>query len=242
MKKAIGVIVAYNAAGTLENLYARIPLEFLDDLILVDDGSIDNTLAIAARLGIKTFAHERRYYGGNLKFGLQKALELGGDYMFEIHSDNQYDPAAIVPALEKMRRGDDLVLGSRFTDPRQPLKDGMPLEKYLANRGLSFVARLILRLPLTEFHTGFMGYSRQLLEKINFESVSDNHLLTFQFIALAKYFGLSISEVPVRCLYHQDQLSMSFGESAIYSFQMLGVLAQYLLAKIGVTGRLFKNK
>ena len=242
MSKVIGVIIAYNAAKTLENLYRRIPKDALDDLILADDGSIDETLIIATRLGIKAFTHERRYYGGNLKFGLQKALEMGGDYLFEIHGDDQYDPSAIIPALEKMRQGYDVVLGSRFTNWRQPLQDGMPLEKYLANLGLSFIARLILRLPLTEFHTGFRGYSRRFLEKTNFEIISDDWLPDFQFIVLAKYLNCKISEVPVRCIYHENRLSINFWQSVIYAIQTFGVLGQYLFTKIGVMGKLFRER
>ncbi len=219
----------------LAELYQRIPKSSLDEIILADDGSRDNTLEVAQSLGIKSFTHSHRGYGGNIKFGFKKALELGGEYMVEIHGDGQYDPAPIPQALEKLRTGCDLLLGSRFTELLQPLRDGMSPARYFANIGLSFIDRLVLSLPLTEFHSGFRGYSRRLLETIDFEKLSEDYLFTFEIIVLARFFNLKICEIPIRCNYRKEHSSISIWKSAIYSFQTFRTLFQYILAKTGIS-------
>lgn len=233
--------MTYNCAPMLEDLYARIPKNVLDDIILVDDGSTDNILEVAKRLGIPSFAHPHKGYGGNIKFGLQKALERGGDYMVEIHGDGQYDPTIIPQSIKKMREnGYDFILGSRFTDPKQPLRNGMSLARYLPNIILSFFDRLILRVKLSEFHSGFRLYSRRLLNAANFNRGSDDHLFSFEIIVMARYHNLKIGEVPIRCNYKKDHTSISLRKSALYSFQTFYTMLFYLLAKIGIKTKLFR--
>ncbi len=239
-KKVVGIIMTYNCALLVAGTVKRIPLNSLDKLIIVDDGSKDDIASVAKELNIPLFKHKHLGYGGNIKFGLKKALELGGDYLVEIHGDGQYDPKAIPTAIKKMKIGYDFMLGSRFTDLSQPLDDKMPLARYLANIGLSFIDKLILRAPLTEYHSGFRVYSRKLLETVDLKTTSDDYLFSFEIIAQARFYNLPITEIPVRCNYKDDHTSASILKSAIYSFQMCKVLALYLISKAGFKTRLFR--
>lgn len=240
-KKVVGVILAYKNAQFLENLYKSIPVGVFDEVFVTNDESGDNIAEVARQLGIKCFSHERLGYGGNLKFGLQKALEMGADYMVEIHGDGQYGIASIIPGLEKIKTGYDFVLGSRFTNWRQPLKDNMPFVRFAANIGLSFFDRLVLRVPLTEFHSGFRIYSRRMLETVGLKNSSDDYLYSFEVIVQAVFCKMKISEVPVRCLYTQEHTSIRISNSALYAFQMFWVLFLYILAKLGFSVNLFKK-
>ena len=241
--KTIGIIMTYNCSAYLEEIYNRVP-KVLDEIIVVDDGSKDEaeTARVAEKLGLTFFPHEHSGYGGNLQYGLTKALERGGDIMIEIHGDGQFDPSVIPAALEKMKEGYDFVLGSRFTDILQPLRDKMSLARYLANIGLSFLDRLILQVPLTEFHTGFRVYSRRLIEKISFEGTSKDYLYSFEIIAQAAYYKMKVGEIPIRCDYRKAHTSVSIWKATIYSFQTLRTLVQYILAKLGFKIALFKNE
>lgn len=240
--KVIGIILTYKHASFLENLYRSLPKGIFDSIIISDDESGDKIGVISEKLGIPCFSHSRLGYGGNIKYGLQKALEMGGEYMVEIHGDGQYGTLGIVPGIQKMKKGYDFILGSRFTDLSLPLKDKMPLLKYLANIGLSFLDRLILQLPLSEFHTGFRIYSRRLLTKVDLKYTSNDHLFSFQIIALAAYHNLKVGEIPVRGDYAHEHSSISIRESVKYTFQTFGVLAQYLWTRLGFETKLFKRR
>lgn len=238
--KSVGIILTWNCANFVEAIYNRVPKDSFDEIIIADDGSTDNTMEVAKRLGIKSFTHEHSGYGGNIKFGLKKALELGAEYMVEIHGDDQYDPSFIPRALEVMREGADFLLGSRFVDIRQPLRDKMPLSRYLANIGLSFFDRLVLRVPLSEFHTGFRLYSRNLIETVGLENTSNDHLFSFQIIAKAAYCKMRIREIPIRCNYAKEHSSISIKRSIVYALLTFGVLFQYITAKIGFKVKIFQ--
>ncbi len=240
--KTIGIIMTYNSSSCLEDFYRCIPKVF-DALIVVDDGSDDSaeTEIIAKQLGLIFFRHEHMGYGGNIRYGIKKAIEMGAEYMIELHGDGQFDPSASPAALAKIRSGYDFVLGSRFTNLLQPLRDKMSLARYLANIGLSFIDRLILQVPLSEFHTGFRVYSKNLVEKIPFESISDDYLYSFEVIAQAAYFKLRIAEVPVRADYRKKHTSISIWKAAIYSFKTLYVLFLFIAARLGFRAHLFRN-
>lgn len=241
-KKAICVILAYNCARMLENTYRRIPKDSVDRIILVDDGSTDNTLAEAKRLGIESYSHPNLGYGGNIKYSIKKALELGAEYIVDLHGDGQYDPAAIPAALEKAREGNDLVLGTRFKpDIRQPLRDGMSYARYFANIGLSAIERFVLRSSVSEFHTGFRVYTRALAGSVALDNTSNNFLFGFEIIVQAIFARLRIGEVPIRCNYKQEHTSISISKSIVYAFETFKVLALYLAAKLGFKTKLFAS-
>jgi glycosyltransferase involved in cell wall biosynthesis len=237
--KSICIILAYNCGNVLENTYKRIPKDSVDRIVLVDDGSTDNTLAEARRLGIEYYTHKNLGYGGNIKYSIKKSLELGFKYIVDLHGDGQYDPQAIPRALAKAREGYDLVMGSRFIDPRQPLRDGMSWARYLANIGLSTIERFVLNLPLTEFHTGFRIYTKHLAETVALENASDDFLFSFQIITQAVFAKLKIGEIPIRCNYKEEHTSISIPKSIKYAFQTFWVLALYSLAKMGFKIKLF---
>lgn len=238
-KKAICVILAYNCGNVLENTYKRIPKDSVDRIVLIDDGSKDNTVAEAKRLGIECYTHPNLGYGGNVKYSIRKCIELGAEYVLELHGDGQYDPTAIPRAVEKAREGYDLVLGSRFFDLKQPLRDGMSYARYLANIGLSFIENVVLRSNVSEFHTGFRVYTKHLAETVRFDKTSDDFLFGFEIIAQTIYCKLKIGEVPVRGDYHGEHTSISISKSIIYAFQTFKVLGIYMLAKAGVKTELF---
>src|SRR3989344_2436416 len=191
-KKAVCVILAYNCANTLENTWRRIPKDAVDRIILIDDASTDNTPEVARRLGIENYTHKHTGYGGNVKYSIQKGVELGAEYIVDLHGDGQYDPGTIAAALERAKEGYDLVLGSRFFDRKQPLRDGMPWSRYLANIGLSAIERFVLGSSITEFHTGFRVYTRRLAETVALDSASNNFLFGFEIIAQALFCNLRI--------------------------------------------------
>lgn len=238
--KALCVILAYNCASTLEETYRRIPRESVDGIILVDDESTDDTLAVAERLGIESYTHPHLGYGGNVRYATRKGIELGYEYVVDLHGDGQYDPATIPAAIEKARQGFDLVLGSRFEpDPKQPLRDGMSYARYFANIGLSATERLILGSRVSEFHTGFRVYSRRLAETVALDNTSDDFLFGFEVIAQAVFWKLRIGEVSVRCDYRSEHASMPMRKCVPYAFQTFKVLTLFRLAKAGFRTRLF---
>lgn len=197
---------------------------------------------MAKRLGILVFNHPRLGYGGNMKLGLSKALAMGADYMVEIHGDGQYDPGFIKPAIKKMKQGYDLVLATRFIDKKQPLRDNMPLVKYLANIGLSFIESLVLGVCVSEFHTGARVYSRKAIQRVALTNTSNNFLFGFEIIAQIAYHRFKIGEVPGRSYYGREHTSISIKNSIIYAIGTFGVLFTYILARLGYKTRLFKGR
>src|SRR3989338_5200371 len=206
-KKAICAILAYNCANVLEDTYRRIPPHAVERIILIDDASTDNTVEVARRLGIETYTHEHLGYGGNVKYSIRKGIELGAEYIVDLHGDGQYDPSAIGAALAKAKEGYDLVLGSRFLDPLQPLQDHMSWARYLANIGLSATERLVLNLLLSEFHTGFRVYTKHLAGTVALDATSDDFIFAFEIIAQAKFANLRIGGGPIRCSYKEEHTS-----------------------------------
>lgn len=234
-RKVVAVILAYNCARLLTKAYGKIPLNLVDEVLVTDDGSTDDSYGAARALGLTAFRHTpNRGYGGNLKAGLRYALKRGADYVVEVHGDGQFDPGALRHAVPFIEADADFIIGSRFQSPARALENGMPLIRYLANRSLSFIDRLVLRLPFTEFHTGFRIYRRSFLEQVPWEKNADSYLFSFQIIAQAAYVGARVAEVPVEADYRSEHTSHSLRGATLYAFRTFGVLASFLLARHGL--------
>src|SRR5262249_31816306 len=175
--KVVAVIMTYNCERLVRKAYDLIPKDAVDDIIATDDGSRDRSHDVARALGLAAYRHRpNRGYGGNLKAGLQHALDRNADYIVEVHGDGQFDAGAIRLALPYMRKGLHFIIGSRFTIPGRARANGMPLVRYAANRGLSMIDRAVLGLPFSEFHTGFRIYSRAMLERVPWRQNADDYL------------------------------------------------------------------
>lgn len=222
---------AYNAGSTLERTVADVPRDLVDEIILVDDGSRDDTVAIARRLGLTVVTHaENRGYGGNQKTCYRLALGAGADHVVMIHPDYQYDARVTRVAVEILRLGIcDVVLGSRIRTRREALDGGMPVYKYVANRCLTLLENVALGQNLGDFHSGFRAYRREVLETIPFERNSDDFVFDSQFLAQAVRFGFKLGDVPVPVRYFAEASSIGLRRSLVYGLRTLGVLGTYWL-------------
>ncbi len=241
--KFFGILLVYKQAKLVENIYYLLPKGVFDEVIIFDDASGDGIEKVAEKLDLPIFIQPKNLgYGGNIKYSLKKCLELGADYMVEIHGDGQYGTEGIIPGLEKMKQGSDLIIGSRLYDFFQPLRDKMPPLTYAADIGLSFIECLVLQLPFADLHAGFRIYSKKLVQTLDFAHTANDDLFSFQAIAMAKFFGLRIGKVPVRCYYTKEHTSITLKRASIYAFQTFGVLFLYILALLGFKIKLFQNK
>ncbi len=231
--KTIVVMPAYGAARTIEMTVADIPPGTVDDIIVVDDCSPDETVAVARKLGLIVFPHERNLgYGGNQKSCYRLALEAGADYVVMIHPDYQYDSRLIPVAVEVIRLGIcDVVLGSRIRTRREALAGGMPRYKYLANRCLTFIENVALGQNLGDFHSGFRAYHRSVLETIPFERNSNDFVFDSQFLAQAVYAGFKVGDIPVPVRYFDEASSINLKRSITYGWRTLLVLLKFWLQK-----------
>ncbi|MFH0931136.1 MAG: glycosyltransferase family 2 protein [Candidatus Zixiibacteriota bacterium] len=234
--KVVVVMPAYNAARTLALTYKSIPSEVVDEVLLVDDASKDETVKIALDFHLKVVRHPHNVgYGGNQKTCYMEALREGADIVVMLHPDGQYDPRLIPQIIEPIRKGEaDFVLGSRFRQKGGALKGGMPLYKFLANRFLTAIENLILGQNLSEMHTGYRAYSRSFLEKVPFLRNSNDFVFDSQIIAQAVAFKLRIAEVPVSTKYFKEASSVNFRVSLIYGFKTLWTVFRFALDKLGL--------
>lgn len=232
--KTIAVMPAYNAAATIERTVADIPPGSVDQIILVDDCSRDNTVEVAQRLGLTVIRHEKNLgYGGNQKTCYRHALDAGADYVVMIHPDYQYDSRVIPVAVEIIRLGIcDMVMGSRIRTRAEALAGGMPKYKYVANRALTFLENVLLGQNLGDFHSGFRAYRREVLETVPYERNSNDFVFDSQFLAQAVYFGFKLGDIPVPVRYFDEASSINFRRSVSYGLSTLGVLGSYWMNRL----------
>ena len=234
-KKIIVVMPAYNAAKTLEMTYKEIPLDVVDEVILVDDASRDDTAVKATELGIHTIIHgENRGYGGNQKTCYAEALSKGADVVVMVHPDYQYSPRLITAMASMVVSGHyDVVLASRILGGGA-LKGGMPFYKYVANRFLTLAENLALGVKLSEYHTGYRAFSRKVLETLPLEANSDDFVFDNEMLAQAAYFGFHIGEISCPTKYFEDASSINFRRSVTYGFGVLATSLKFLLQRWGI--------
>lgn len=229
------IMPAYNAAKTLERTYRDIPADVVHQVILVDDVSQDETVQVSKQLGIVTIVHiQNRGYGGNQKTCYWEALKIGADVIIMLHPDHQYDATKIPELIEPILKGRaDLVLGSRFLEDRA-LAGGMPVWKYVANRGLTALENVAFQKNLSEYHTGFRAYSRRMLLTIPFLLNSDDFVFDSQVIAQAVAFGFTIAEIAVETRYFKEASSVNFKRSLVYGVQTVRTVAEFLLDRANI--------
>ena len=232
----------YNAEKTLLQTVTEIPKEYIDDIILVDDASTDQTSQIGKELGLQTITHERNLgYGGNQKTCYSQALKRGADIVVMLHPDYQYTPKLLVAMSSLIASGQyDIVLGSRILS-EGALKGGMPFYKYVANRFLTFFQNILLRKKLSEYHTGYRAFSREVLETLPLHQNSDDFIFDNQMLAQAIYAGFSIGEVSCPTKYFDDASSINLRRSIIYGLGVLKVSILYRLTSLGILKGLIFN-
>lgn len=235
-KKVVVVLPAYNAEPTLEKTYAEIPFDLVDEVILCDDASTDNTVALAKKLGIgHIISHEKnKGYGGNQKSLYNKALEIGGDIVIMLHPDYQYTPL-LIPSMVNII-GEDLypvVLGSRILG-KGALKGGMPWYKYIANRGLTFIQNILVNYKLSEYHTGYRAFSGEVLRSINFNANDDDFVFDNEMLSQIIYKGFDIGEVTCPTKYFEEASSINIPRSIKYGLGVLRVSVVHFFNKLGL--------
>jgi glycosyltransferase involved in cell wall biosynthesis len=236
-KKIVVVLPAYNAALTLKKTYDEIPFDIVDDVVLVDDCSKDNTVEVAREIGIKhVIKHEKnKGYGGNQKTCYDTALGLGADIVVMLHPDYQYTPK-LIHSLTYLLANDlyPVAFGSRILG-KGALKGGMPMYKYIFNRCLTLSQNILIGQKLSEYHTGYRVFSKEVLEKINYHANSDDFVFDNQMISQIFYAGFNIAEVTCPTKYFPEASSINFSRSMKYGLGVLGTSFTHFFNRIGLT-------
>ena len=233
--KVVVVMPAYNAGRTLRMTYEELPKDSVNLVILVDDGSTDETLEVARGLNLEIFVHDRNYgYGANQKTCYTEALKAGADIVVMVHPDYQYDPTLLPQIIEPIVKGEaDLVLGSRLMGG-SAIRQGMPWWKYLGNRALSRLENLVFGLSLSEFHTGYRAFRREVLETVNYAMNSDGFVFDQQIIAQMVAARFRIAEIAVPVRYFPEASSAGFVDSVGYGLRILLLLGRFALYRSGL--------
>ncbi|MCB2218789.1 MAG: glycosyltransferase family 2 protein [Bacteroidetes bacterium] len=235
-KKIVVVLPAYNAESTIEPTYKEIPFDIVDEVVLVDDFSKDKTIEKAEKLGIKHIVKhdQNKGYGGNQKSCYNKALELGADIVIMLHPDYQYTPK-LIHSMAYLIANDvyPVVLGSRILG-RGALKGGMPRYKYMANRILTLSQNILIRQKLSEYHTGYRAFSKEVLTGINYNINSDDFVFDNQMLSQIFFAGFEIAEITCPTKYFPEASSINFRRSVKYGLGVLGVSVRYMFAKLGL--------
>lgn len=243
-RKIIVVMPAYNAAKTLERTVSEIPREIVDEILLVDDRSSDETVRIAKKLDLITFEHEQNFgYGRNQKTCYREAIKRGADIVVMVHPDYQYSPRLIVPMAAMIAYGEyDVVLGSRILGGTA-LKGGMPLYKYLANRFLTFFQNILLGQKLSEYHTGFRAFRKEVLESLPLEENSDDFIFDNEIICQALFFGYKIGELSCPTRYFPEASSINFSRSLKYGLGVMVTSIKFRLQRMKLAKfRIFRRR
>ena len=229
------VLPAYNAGRTLEKTISEIPMSLVDDLLLVDDASGDDTVEVATRLGIPVVVHsENRGYGGNQKTCYTEALKRGADIVTMLHPDYQYSPRLIAAMLPLVASGEfDIVLGSRILG-EGALSGGMPAYKYVSNRALTAIENLLLGLKLSEYHTGYRTFAREVLMSLPLGECSDDFIFDNQILAQAAMFGFRIGEISCPAKYFPEASSINFRRSVVYGAGVLATALRFRAHRAGL--------
>lgn len=240
-KKVVIIMPAYNAEKTLKQTYDEIYKDFVDEVILVDDNSQDNTKIVSKELNITTIVHkENKGYGGNQKSCYKAALKANADIVVMLHPDYQYTPKLIPAIVSMMAFGEyDAVLASRMLG-NSALKGGMPFYKFVANKFLTGFENFFTGEKLSEYHTGFRGFTREVLEKLPLEACDNDFIFDNEMIGLLFYYGFKIGEVSCPTKYFKEASSINFARSCKYGLGVLGVSLKYRLAKMGILTKIFK--
>ncbi len=235
---------AYNAEKTVKKTYQDLPKDLISEVILVDDASSDNTVKRAKSLGLTVYIHEKnKGYGGNQKTCYEQALKRNPDIIVMVHPDYQYDAKLVGVLCEPIVNGRaDIMLGSRIQTRKQVLDGGMPTWKYFANRFLSLVENITMGLNLSEYHTGFRAFKKDVLLKIPYHQFSNDFVFDQQILISALSFGFNISEIPVSCKYFKEASSINFFRSTKYGLMTLYTVGLYLLTRVRLRkSRLFST-
>lgn len=234
--RVMAVMPAYNAALTLERTIADIPRDSVDEILLVDDHSKDNTIEVAERLGLRVIKHEQNLgYGGNQKTCYLTALQTDADIIVMIHPDYQYDSRVIPHLVGFIELGIcDVILGSRIRTRREALDGGMPAWKYIANRGLTIFENVSLGQNLGDFHSGLRAYRREVLETVPFLNNSDDFVFDTQFLAQCVHFGFKLGDVPVPVRYFKEASSINFRRSMRYGISTVVTMGQFWAQQLGL--------
>lgn len=234
-KKVVVVMPAYNAEKTLRATYAEIPFDIVDEVIVVDDASSDNTIKVAQSLGIKHIIQHQKNkgYGGNQKSCYQKALELNADIIIMLHPDYQYTPK-LIPAMASVLANElySVILGSRILG-KGAIKGGMPIYKYVFNRFLTLIQNFIMSQKLSEYHTGYRAFTKEVLQKINYQANSDDFVFDNQMLAQIFYAGFQIAEISCPTKYFEGASSINFRRSVKYGLGVIKTSLQYRFQKWG---------
>ncbi len=234
-KRVVVALPAYNAEKTLRRTVEEIPREIVDDIILVDDASSDHTVHLAQELGLHTVLHEsNRGYGANQKTCYREALRRGGEVVVMLHPDYQYTPKLVTAMASLVAIGQyDVVLGSRILSEGL-LRGGMPLYRYVSNRVLTLLQNLLLNMKLSEYHTGYRAFARQVLVNLPVEENSDDFVFDNQMLSQVIYFGFKVGEVSCPARYFPEASSINFRRSVIYGLGVVWTSLQFRLNRWGL--------
>tara|TARA_B100001123_G_C15246289_1_gene1001057 strand:- start:852 stop:1598 length:747 start_codon:yes stop_codon:yes gene_type:complete len=238
-KKIYAMVISYNSAPVLGDLFNRIDKNNFDKIYFFDDNSKDDSVEVAKKYDWIVIKNEKNLgHGGNLKKALKTVFKDGADYGVEIHADNQYSPNEVFKAKEMIENNFDLIIGSRFKDKNPFLKDGMPFLRYFTNKIMSFVTSKLFSIKLTEFHTGCKIYNKNFCESVPVYSNSDNYLFSFQIILQASFYKKKYGEISISSSYEGYKTSCNYSNGFIYLLGNLKFMLIYILVKL----KLFKSQ